>query len=281
MDRLSTLLSQFGVRANLFYNGRLCGLASYDGAEGHGYIHLLQAGSVTLLGPDRKDLLLTRPSLIFMPRPSRHQLFAGESEGAQLLCASMVFEGGVDSPLSTSLPDCLVLSLDELPMLADTLKWMFGEAAGAHCGREAALERLFELLIILLFRHLLDHQQLRTGMMAGLADSRLSRSLVQIHNAPHRAWSIAELASESNMSRAAYAVHFRAVIGQTPADYLLSWRISLAQKRLREGRSITLIAAEVGYESPSALARAFRRKTGYSPRDWMRELAGAGDDAMA
>jgi AraC-like DNA-binding protein len=281
MDRLSILLSQFGVRANLFYNGRLCGLASYDDTERRGYIHLLQAGSVTLQGPDRKDVLLTRPSLIFMPRPSRHQLFAGESEGAQLLCASMEFEGGVDNPLSTSLPDCLVLSLDELPMLADTLKWMFGEAAGGHCGREAALDRLFELLIILLFRHLLDHHQLRTGMMAGLADSRLARSLVQIHDAPQRAWSIAELASESNMSRAAYAVHFRAVIGQTPADYLLSWRISLAQKRLREGRSITLIAAEVGYESPSALARAFRRKTGYSPRDWMKDLAGEDDGSMA
>lgn len=121
MDRLSTLLSQFGVRANLFYSGKLCGLSSYDGAQGRGYLHLLQAGSVTLRGPDRKDLLLTRPSLIFMPRPSRHQLFAGESEGAQLLCATMEFEGGVDNPVSASLPDCLVLSLDELPMLADTL----------------------------------------------------------------------------------------------------------------------------------------------------------------
>ena len=279
MDRLSTLLSQFGVRANLFYSGKLCGLSSYDGAEGRGYIHLLQAGSVTLLGLDRQDLLLTRPSLIFMPRPSRHQLFAGD-EGAQLLCATMEFEGGVDNPLSASLPDCLVLSLDELPMLADTLKWMFREAAGSHCGREAALERLFELLIIPLFRHLLEHHQLHTGVMAGLADPRLSRSLLQIHNAPHLAWSIAGLASESNMSRAAYAVHFRTVIGQTPADYLLSWRISLAQKRLREGRSMTLIASEVGYESPSALARAFRRKTGYSPRDWMKDVAGGEDGAM-
>jgi AraC-like DNA-binding protein len=192
----------------------------------------------------------------------------------------MEFGGGVDNPLSASLPDCLVLSLDDLPMLADTLKWMFREAAGSHCGKEAALERLFELLVILLFRHLLDNHQLHTGMMAGLADPRLSRSLSQIHNAPHLAWSIAGMASESNMSRAAYAVHFRAVIGQTPADYLLSWRISLAQKRLREGRSITLIAAEVGYESPSALARAFRRKTGYSPQEWIKALAGGENRAL-
>ena len=120
MDRLSNLLSRFGVRANLFYDGDLCGSASYDGAERRGYIHLLQAGSVTLLGPDRKDLQLTRPSLIFMPRPAKHQLFAGESDGAKLLCASMEFEGGIDNPLSASLPDCLVLALDDLPMLADT-----------------------------------------------------------------------------------------------------------------------------------------------------------------
>ncbi|VVP31582.1 hypothetical protein PS865_04389 [Pseudomonas fluorescens] len=135
MDRLSTLLSQFGVRANLFYSGRLCGLAPYEGAEECGYVHLLQAGSVTLRGADRKELLLIQPSLIFMPRPSRHQLFAGESEGAQLLCATMEFEGGVDNPLSASLPDCLVLSLDEFPMLADTLKWMFREAADLQGGR--------------------------------------------------------------------------------------------------------------------------------------------------
>ncbi|NGO91236.1 MAG: helix-turn-helix domain-containing protein, partial [Halomonas sp.] len=93
--------------------------------------------------------------------------------------------------------------------------------------------------------------------------------------------SIAELASESNMSRAAYAVHFKSVIGQTPADYLLSWRVSLAQKLMREGRSITLIAAQVGYESPSALSRAFRRKTGLSPRDWLKDLAGENDGKKA
>jgi hypothetical protein len=41
MDRLSSLLSQFGVGANLFYNGNLCGMASNDGADRRGHIHLL------------------------------------------------------------------------------------------------------------------------------------------------------------------------------------------------------------------------------------------------
>lgn len=276
MDRLSTLLSQFGVRASLFHNGGLCGVASYDGAEEHGHIHLLQAGNVTLRGAGERDVLITRPSLVFLPRPRPHQLIASETDGAQLVCASLAFDGGTGNPLLGALPHRLVLALDELPMLADTLAWLFSEAATEHCGRAAVMDRLFELLLIQLLRYMLDHQGLSTGMMAGLADSRLARSLVQIHNAPQRAWSVAELASASNMSRASYAAHFRAVVGQTPADYLLSWRISLAQKRLREGRSISLIADEVGYESPSALARAFRRKTGTSPRDWLKSLTAKG-----
>ncbi|KFJ92860.1 AraC family transcriptional regulator [Pseudomonas sp. 1-7] len=272
MDRLSTLLSQFGVRAKLFHSGKLCGVASYDSAEPRGHFHLLQTGSVTLQLPNGGDLWLCRPSLIFMPRPSRHKLIADEPAGAQLVCASMEFDGGACSPLSASLPDILVLPLDELPLLADTLSWLFGEAAAGHCGREAVLDRLFELLIILLLRHLLDQRALNSGMMAGLSDSRLARSLVQMHNAPQLPWSVADLARESNMSRAAYAAHFHTIVGQTPAEYLLSWRISVAQKHLREGRPISLVADEVGYESPSALARAFRRKTGHSPRDWLKTV---------
>ncbi len=75
------------------------------------------------------------------------------------------------------------------------------------------------------------------------------------------------------MSRASFAAHFHKVVGQTPADYVLSWRVSLAQKRLRDGRPMALIADEVGYESPSALARAFRRKIGTSPREWLQAQA--------
>jgi AraC-like DNA-binding protein len=84
---------------------------------------------------------------------------------------------------------------------------------------------------------------------------------------------VAELAALAGMSRASFAAHFHDVVGATPADYLVGWRVSLAQKRLREGRPMALIADEVGYESPSALARAFRRKVGASPSEWLRQVA--------
>jgi AraC-like DNA-binding protein len=75
------------------------------------------------------------------------------------------------------------------------------------------------------------------------------------------------------MSRTAFANTFRAVVGQTPADYLSGWRIALAQSRLREGRPIKILAEELGYANPSALSRAFAAKVGMSPRDWLAKTS--------
>lgn len=268
MDRLSTLLAHFGVNAGTFHSGTFCGTTAFDGSQACGHLHLLQAGEISLRLADDRELHLTEPTLVFFPRPYRHRLFASQENDTQLVCASLDFDGGAGNALATALPDYLVLKLEDIPALAGTLQWLFNEAFDGTCGREAVMDRLFELVVILLLRHLLSSRNQQPGMMAGLADTRLARPLNLMHESPGKAWSVAELAVAANMSRASFAEHFKRVVGQAPADYLLSWRISLAQKRLREGKPIALIAEEVGYESPSALARAFRRKTGVSPRQW-------------
>ncbi|SDU59903.1 AraC family transcriptional regulator [Pseudomonas mandelii] len=271
MDRLSTLLTHFGVSAGTFHSGDFCGVTSFDGDQATGHLHLLQTGELTLKLADERVLQLNEPTLIFFPRPYRHRLFASEASGTQLVCASLEFDGGAGNALAAALPEYLVLKLDSIPTLAGTLDWLFSEAFGGICGREAMMDRLFELLVIQLLRHILTSRDQTPGMMAGLADPRLARPLSLMHDAPGKAWTVAELSAAANMSRASFADYFRSVVGQTPVDYLVSWRISLAQKRLREGKSIALIADEVGYESPSALARAFRRKTGASPREWLQD----------
>ena len=78
------------------------------------------------------------------------------------------------------------------------------------------------------------------------------------------------LAGVAGLSRARFAAHFVAVVGQTPAAYLAAWRIALAQAALLRGRPVAVVAADVGYDSASALARAFGRIVGCSPRAWLR-----------
>jgi transcriptional regulator GlxA family with amidase domain len=114
----------------------------------------------------------------------------------------------------------------------------------------------------------MEQGQVEAGMLAGLADERLRRALVAVHEAPERDWSLEALAEQAGMSRTSFATAFRDRVGLTPGSYLQRWRIGLAQKHLRQGRSLKLIATEVGYGSEAALSRAFRAQTGSSPREW-------------
>lgn len=270
MDRLSALLSNFSLHASTFFSGAYCGVSDYPGDVPRGYVHLLRSGRVTVGSSHGENVLIEEPSLLLMGRPLTHRMSAREEDGAELVCATLEFDGGVDNPLSRALPDYLLLPLSSVPSIAGALDWLFSEAFGDECGREAVLDRLFELMLIQLLRHLMASHQLSGGMLAGLANPRLAKALTLMHDEPAKPWSVADLALAANMSRASFAAQFREVVGITPADYLASWRVSLAQKRLREGRPIALIADEVGYESPSALARAFRRKVGASPREWVQ-----------
>lgn len=272
MDRLSTLLKHFNLHAATYHQGGFCGVA--DVAEGdYGHVHLLRSGRLSFRDEHNQAIELTEPSLVLLIRPLQHQLVATEADEAELVCATLSFDGGANNPLTMALPPYIIKPLRELPDLHGILEWLFEEAFGDECGRDVVLNRLFELMMIQLLRHLIASRSIASGMMAGLANPRLSRALTSIHNQPQRNWTVADLAGIASMSRASFAAHFRQTVGVTPADYLANWRVSLAQKRLREGRPIALIADEVGYESPSALARTFRRKVGVSPSEWIQRTA--------
>lgn len=107
------------------------------------------------------------------------------------------------------------------------------------------------------------------GLVNGLANARLARALVAMHEEPGQAWSLDRMAACAGMSRTAFANAFREKVEQTPADYLANWRMALAQSRLRGGAPVKQLAMELGYANPSALSRAFAAKTGLSPRDWL------------
>lgn len=77
-----------------------------------------------------------------------------------------------------------------------------------------------------------------------------------------------EVAISGGVWVAIRAARFKAVVGDTPADYLAHWRLTLAQAHLRAGRSLKSIAHELGYANPSALSRVFAQKLGMSARDW-------------
>lgn len=269
-DRLAEFFNRYNFSAHMFYAGTLCLSESFDDPAAGGYMHLIRHGAMTVFSPEHPVLKISKPSLLFYPRSTSHRFVLENECEVDLVCAALDLGGHSASPLAQALPAMLLLSLDEVPGLGATLELLFAEAQQQHCGRQAAIDRLFEYLLIQVLRHVLDHQPNSTGLLAGLADRRLAKAITAIHNEPRRNWSLDVLAQEAGMSRARFAVNFREIMGMTPGSYLSQWRMGLAQVLLKKGKPVAVVADEVGYSSVVALSRAFKAQTGLTPQAWKK-----------
>ena len=93
----------------------------------------------------------------------------------------------------------------------------------------------------------------------------MAAALQAIHGDVGRPWTVAELAAEAGLSRAALARRFGALIGRPPPAYLTWWRMTVAGL-LREGNApLAALARRVGYGSEYAFAHAFKRVPGVAP----------------
>ena len=108
----------------------------------------------------------------------------------------------------------------------------------------------------------------RIGMNAlhAFEDPFVGRALAAIHEAPARAWTVRSLARVAGLSRAPFARRFKRAVGSGALAYVLAHRLAIAQMRLL-GSELTLaqIAADLGYASEFAFAKAFKRVVGIAP----------------
>jgi AraC-like DNA-binding protein len=271
-DRLGAMFDRVRLSARVFHTGPVCGIETFGQPGGRGHLHVLRAGSLAVEGAGMDRATLRAPTAILLPRASSHRLIAGEDDGAELVCAEIDL-GGPGNPLEQGLPPLLVLPLTPEDGLGSALSLLFAEASAQECGRQAALDRLAEVVLIYMLRRLMEVPEPGYGLLAGLAHPALSRALTRIHEDPGAAWTLERLADEAGMSRSVFAETFRHVIGMAPGDYLTRWRLSLARALLQAGRPAKAVARQVGYASPAAFSRAFARHFGRSAREVVRRDA--------
>jgi AraC-like DNA-binding protein len=73
------------------------------------------------------------------------------------------------------------------------------------------------------------------------------------------------------MSRSAFAVRFKGLVGETPLEYLTSWRMQKATALLERGdKKLVDVARSVGYDSDASFSKAFKRVLGVAPREYRR-----------
>ncbi len=279
-DRLSTLLERFRIRTRLSFSGPMCGKHVFAKEACKGYLHVLRRGSMEIRHPRAKGVprlfKVVEQSLIFYQRQLTLVFHYAPRDGLDFTCAEISFDSGLSHPILQSLPPLVLLRLDEVDGLQASLNLLIAETQHVRCGHRVLVDRLFEVVLIQLLRWLLDHPShanINSGLLMGLSSPQLAKALTAMHESPGEPWSVEQLAQASGMSRTAFAVKFKQLVGQSPAEYVADWRLTIAQARLREGVPLKMLAGELGYSSQSALTRVFTARLGVSPREWLSQCS--------
>ena len=190
----------------------------------------------------------------------------GDTEGTpdmRSLGGAFVFDSGDPALLVSLLP--AVVHVSGSSRLSQLVAMVAEETLTAQAGSESALSRLMELLLIEAMRSTTAGSA-PPGLLKGLGDERLAVALTLMHAHMERAWTVAQLASAAALSRSTFFERFTRVVGASPMEYLLAWRMRFAQQWLRQGELRTSdIAERIGYGSGSAFSVAFRRHAGMTP----------------
>ncbi|WP_406070573.1 AraC family transcriptional regulator [Micromonospora sp. NBC_01638] len=183
-----------------------------------------------------------------------------------LLTGTYTMRGAVGQRLLGALPPLVVVPRESwdsplVPLLAT-------EIVRDDPGQEAVLDRLLDLLLIATLREWFAHPGAKApAWYKAHSDPVVGRALQILHNNPAEPWTVASLAAQTGVSRAALARRFTALVGEPPMSYLTEWRLALAADLLRErDATVSAVARQVGYGSPFALSTAFKRRRGVSPR---------------
>lgn len=89
-----------------------------------------------------------------------------------------------------------------------------------------------------------------------------------MHDNPAHPWTVASLAAEIGVSRAALSRRFHNLVGESPMTFLTGWRLALVADLICEpDATVGSVAERVGYNSPFALSAAFKRVRGLSPQE--------------
>jgi AraC-like DNA-binding protein len=177
--------------------------------------------------------------------------------------------GSPDAALLVPLLPQVVVTHGE-PRLATLMQLVGDETRTRRPARELVLERLLEVLLIEALRSGTGTST-APGLARGLADGRLAAALRALHARPDYPWTVAELAAEAALSRSAFFARFNRTVGLPPMEYLLTWRMALAKRLLREQEfGLDQVARKVGYGSASAFSVAFARHTGLPPARYAR-----------
>jgi len=197
-----------------------------------------------------------------------------KKETTQLICGHFSMDKDANHPLLAALPSFIHVSDDKgevYQWLASTLKLIGDQTDTEMLGRELISFKLAELLFAQAVRFYLSEKGEDKLVFKGLTDKHISTVLQALHRNPAYNWKLEEMAKLAGLSRTNYVAHFLALMGVTPRQYLINWRMQMGREMLAySGMPVVHIAEHCGYGSEAAFGRIFKRHFALAPATYRR-----------
>ena len=271
---------RWGIRYTAFGQPSFCTVLEGScrlAVDGHGAL-TLEAGDFVLLpatpgftmsGFEPVVFQTVDPKVVPAPTGEVRHGTRGVRPDVRMLGGYFVFDSPDASLLVSLLPALVHVRGDE--RLSLLVRLVGEEASGRKSGRDFALTRLVELLLIEALRSI-SGDDAPPGLLRGLADARLAPAIRQMHSHITRSWTVDQLARVAGLSRSAFFERFTRTMALPPMEYLLAWRMAVAKDLLlRCDFGLEEVARRVGYGSASAFSTAFSRHVGEPPGRYARK----------
>jgi AraC-like DNA-binding protein len=243
----------------------------------------LTGGDCILLARDAsiimRDNLRTRPRSTFREIAAKARSnvahYGGGGAPTTVVCGSLSFDRASLKPITQLLPSFILIKADQAHTLAlhNTMQALASEMAEQAPGSEVVATRLAEVLFIQALRaHIASEMEWRNkGWLRAIFDPQVGAALSAVHDNVSTPWTVESLAEAATMSRSAFAVRFKELLGQTPLEYVTEWRMQKAMQLLQQrDKKLIDVARSVGYESDAAFSKAFKRVVGTNPGEYLK-----------
>ena len=301
MDALSGVLESVKLKAILYPKFRFTSSWGIEMAQDfRSQFWLLLKGTCYLRVPGEKVIKMNVGDFIFVPHGSTHRisgksntacvpasqfgkafhsgkpLFQGKDEETIIMGGHFEFAPTVQHPFIKTLPKVIHINNanKELNLwLQQAASLMNEEISDEKIGSQLILERLVDILFVLIIRAYLEQADIKEGFLTALKDTRISNSLKVIHESFEKNWTLHQLAAAAGMSRSLYCREFKKLVGETPLSYLTNWRVLKSREFLsKSNENIGEVASKVGYQSEAAFNRLFKSKIGETPASYRRRV---------
>lgn len=257
--------------------------------EGEEPLHV-KSGELVLLPRNTPHVMSSAPGQV--PVSSRELIQPGPESGlssivhgsgrgplTNVVCGYLANEE-MRNPLMATLPPLLKVNINEgasRDWIESSLRYGAQQLSEGHLASSSVMARLSELLFVEAVRAYSESQKVHEQhWLHGLKDQYVGRALAALHDRLAHGWSVADMADVAGLSRSAFVERFTAAMGTPPMQYLAKSRMLLAKELLAERqKSISQVAAAVGYDAEAAFNRAFKREFGLPPARWRDQQAAA------